>query len=151
MSIPAEKITYLHELIRKVNQYLNPGGSLEDYEYLYNKDLKDRLYGKNPKCFLKIKGIGRDTSDYLVPICNRAGIVDPQILSISIKAIKKIMTDEVGEYDINTLTQILTRLQRMHSTYSQDIPKPPDAAGRKANVSRMFNNISKMLDVYKGN
>jgi hypothetical protein len=145
-----QKLAYMQELIRKANQYLDPQG-VEDYEYLYRKDLRDRLYGKYPKCFLKIHGIGRDLSPYLLPICNRSGIVDPNVISIAIKTVKKFMDEDEANVDVNSLTKILTNLQRMHSVYSKDIPKPPEAAGYKGNATKMMNKITSYLDVFKGN
>ena len=58
MSIPEKDFMYLEELIRKVDGYLAPEPA-DDIEYLYSKDLRDRLYGQNPKCFIKIKGVSR--------------------------------------------------------------------------------------------
>jgi hypothetical protein len=58
-NIPEKDFMYLEELIRKVDDYLMPQPS-DRLDYLYSKDLRDRLYGQNPKCFLKIKGVGRE-------------------------------------------------------------------------------------------
>ncbi len=145
-----EKLAYMQELIRKANQYLDPQG-VEDYEYLYKKDLRDRLYGQYPKCFIKIHGIGRDLSPYLLPICNRSGIIDPNVLTISIKTIKKFMEAGEANSDVNALTKILSNLERMHSVYSKEIPKPPTTAAYKGNATKMMNKITRYLDAYKGN
>jgi hypothetical protein len=145
-----QRLMYMQELIRKANEYLDPQG-VEDYEYLYRKDVRDRLYGQFPKCFVKIKGIGREFGEYLLPICNRAGIVDPKVITISIKTVKKFMDSDDGTSDVNELVKVLNNLDRMYSTYSKEIPKPPEPAAQKANVTKMFNKISKYLDVYKGN
>jgi len=148
MSIPEKDFMYLEELIRKVDGYLMPPPE-DDIEYLYSKDLRDRLYGKHPKCFIKIKGIGRDIST-LLPICNRHGHKDPKVIDIARQVVRKLMSDKSDEFDINGLTSILNKLDRLYNVYSKDIPKPPEAAGRKANVTRMMNRIKKHLDVYKG-
>lgn len=148
MSIPEKDFMYLEELIRKVDGYLMPEPK-DDLEYLYSKDLRDRLYGKNPACFIKIKGIGRDIST-LLPICNRHGHKDPKVIDIARQVLQRIMNDKSGEYDSNDLVVVLNKLDRLYNTYSKDIPKPPEAAGRKANVTRMMNRIKKHLDVYKG-
>ena len=89
--------------------------------------------------------VGRDSSTYMLPVCNRAGIADPKVIGISIKVIQKLMSDSSGMYDVNDLKSILTKLERKHSVYSKDIPKPPNQAGRKALVTRMFNNVKNHL------
>ena len=147
-TIPEQDYMYLEELIRKVDGYLMPKPE-DDLEYLYSKDLRDRLYGKNPKCFIKIKGIGREFPT-LMPICNRHGHKDPKVISMTRNVLQRLMNDKAGLFDGNEMVEMLGKLDRLHNTYSKDIPKPPEAAGRKANVTRMMNNIKKHLDVYKG-
>lgn len=147
-TIPEQDYMYLEELIRKVDGYLMPYPE-DDLEYLYSKDLRDRLYGKNPKCFIKIKGIGREFPT-LLPICNRHGHKDPKVIGMTRNVLQKLMRDKAGLFDGNEMLELLGKLDRMHNVYSKDIPKPPEAAGRKANVTRMMNRIKKHLDVYKG-
>ncbi len=147
-TIQEQDYMYLEELIRKVDGYLMPKPE-DDLEYLYSKDLRDRLYGKNPKCFIKIKGIGREFPT-LMPICNRHGHKDPKVISMTRNVLQRLMNDKAGLFDGNEMVEMLGKLDRLHNTYSKDIPKPPEAAGRKANVTRMMNNIKKHLDVYKG-
>ena len=147
-TIPEQDYMYLEELIRKVDGYLMPYPE-DDLEYLYSKDLRDRLYGKNPKCFIKIKGIGREFPT-LLPICNRHGHKDPKVIAMTRNVLQKLMRDKAGLFDGNEMLELLGKLDRMHNVYSKDIPKPPEAAGRKANVTRMMNRIKKHLDVYKG-
>ena len=81
------------------------------------------------------------TSPYLLPLCNRAGIIDPVVIKISYTAVGKLLSDQTGTYDVNELQGILDKLDRMKSRYDKQIPKPPQAAARKAVVTRMFNNI----------
>ena len=147
-TIPEKDFDYLEELIRKVDGYLMPQPA-DDLEYLYSKDLRDRLYGKNPKCFIKIKGIGREFPT-LLPLCNRHGHKDAKVIDVSRRVVKKIMADKTGMFDGNETLELLGKLDRMFNVYSKDVPKPPEAAGRKANVTRMMNRIKKHLDVYKG-
>ena len=147
-TIPEKDFMYLEELIRKVDGYLSPEPE-DDLEYLYSKDLRDRLYGKNPKCFIKIKGIGREFPT-LLPICNRHGHKDAKVINMTRAVLKRLMSDKAGEFEGNEMLELLGKLDRLHNTYSKEIPKPPEAAGRKANVTRMMNRIKKHLDVYKG-
>jgi len=143
-----EEFKQLSELIRKANALVNPEDSLS---YLLKKDMRDRLYGDKPKCFLKLLPIGRDTSPYLIPICNRAGIEDPKVVGVSLKVIQKIMSDQSGKFDVNTLQSILNQLQHRHNTLIKTVPKPATAAARKAKVTRMFKNIKQYLDINKTN
>ena len=149
MAIPEKDFMYLEELIRKVDGYLLPQQAGDDMEYLYSKDLRDSLYGSKPKCFIKIKGIGREFPT-LLPICNRHGHKDPKVIAITKNILQKLMNDKAGMFDSNEMVAILNKLDRLHNVYSKDIPKPPEAAGRKANVTRMMNRIKQHLDVYKG-
>jgi hypothetical protein len=141
-----EEFKQLSELIRKANDLVNPENSLS---YLMKKDMRDRLYGDKPKCFLKLLPIGRDTSPYLLPICNRAGIEDPKVISISLKIVQKFMDDPSGKFDVNTLQSVLNQLNHRHSTLVKTVPKPASAAARKAKVTRMFKNIKSYLDINK--
>jgi len=133
----------LEELIRTASDHLLT--KEEKINYIINPELRDRLYGKFPECFISLKRMGRDTSAYLLPICNRAGIIDPQVIGISHKVVGKMLSDPTGSFDINDLQRILDKLTRLKATYDKQIPKPPQQAGRKAVVTRMFNNIKNHL------
>jgi hypothetical protein len=145
MSEKQEKqdLQHLEELIRTASNHLLT--KEEKVGYLMNPDLKNQLYGKFPECFISLKRMGRDTSAYLLPLCNRAGIIDPEVIKISYAAVGKLLSDPSGMYDVNDLNSILAKLDRMKSRYSKDVPKPPQQAGRKAVVTRMFRNIKTHL------
>ena len=139
-------IKHLTELIRRANELINPEGSLE---YLTNKDIRDRLYGTHPKCFLKLLPIGRDTSPYLLPLCNRGGFEDPKVIEVAIKLIQKIMVDKAGMFDPNDIQKVLNQLNHRNSVLSKNIPKPASAAAQKAKVTRMFQHMKQYLDMIK--
>ena len=142
--MPEDKgLQHLEELIRTASNHLLT--KEEKVGYLMNPDLKNQLYGKFPECFISLKRMGRDTSAYLLPLCNRAGILDPEVIKISYAAVGKLLSDPSGMYDVNDLQQILAKLDRMKSRYDKDIPKPPKPAARKAIVTRMFKNIKNHL------
>ena len=141
-----EELKVLSELIRKADELINPEESLA---YLVHKDMRDRLYGMKPACFMKLQPIGRDTSAYLFPICNRHGMEDPKVINLSIKMLQKIMTDSAGRFDNNDIQKMLSKLQHRHDTFVKQIPKPASQAARKAHVSKMFNNIRKYLTLSK--
>jgi len=139
-----EELKVLSELIRKANELINPEESLA---YLIHKDTRDRLYGKKPACFMKLRPIGRDTSAYLFPICNRNGIEDPKVIKLSIMMLQKAMTD--SRFDPNEIQSMLNKMQHRYDTFIQRVPKPASAAARKAKITRMFNNIKQYLTLTK--
>ena len=140
-----ERLQELGELIRNVAQNLEPHDTLKA---LNQKDLRDRLRGKYPKCFLSVKSIGGQDPDFF-PVCNTAGMVDPRAIELSLRTVTKLMADDSGSYDSNDLTVLLSKLERMKSVYSKTIPKPPNQAGRKAVVTRMMNNVKDHLKVVR--
>jgi len=119
----------------------------EKLDYVTDEKIKQRLFVKNPECFISIKRLGRDTSPYLLPLCNRAHIIDHRVIKMSHKLIQKLLDDDKGLYDINDLQTILSKLTRLKSTYDKTIPKPPQQASRKALVTKMFNNIKGHLQI----
>jgi len=137
----------LEELIRTASNHLLT--KEEKIAYIMNPELKNRLYGKFPECFISLKRMGRDTSTYLLPLCNRAAVMDPQVIAISYKVVEKLLGDPSGSFDVNELQSIFDKLTRLKATYDKTIPKPPQQAGRKAVVTRMFNNIKNHLNVVK--
>lgn len=141
-----EDIECLSELIRKANDLINPEDSIA---YLMKKDLRDRLYGEKPKCFLKLMPIGRDISPYLIPLCNRSGFEDPKVIDIAIKMIQKLMLDKAGMFDNNDIQKILNKLNHRKNVLAKTIPKPMSMGAKKAKVTRMFKNIKGHLDMIK--
>lgn len=140
-NIVKEQLSVLDELIRSVAKNLEPHDTLKA---LQHKQLRDRLRGKHPECFVCVKQLGGQTPDFF-PVCNTAGMVDARAIEMSIRAIDKLMNDDSGSYDSNDLTKMLTKLHRMKDVYSKTVPKPPNMAGRKAMVTRMMNNVKDHL------
>lgn len=138
-----KELQNLEELIRLASQNLLT--KKDKLLYITRPELRDKLYGKFPECFISLKRMGRDTTPYLLPICNRAGMIDPDVIEISVKVIQRLLADPTGMYDINQLQTILDKLDRMKARYKKTVPKPPRQAGRKAVVTRMFNNIKNHL------
>lgn len=138
-----KRFEHIEELIRTASNHLLTQD--ERVGYIINPELRKRLYGKFPECFICLKRLGRDTSDYLLPLCNRAGIIDPDVISISYKMVGKLLGDESGNYDVNQLNSTLDKLDRMKARYKQSVPKPARAAARKAGVTRMFKNVKDHL------
>jgi len=133
-----EEFDILEELLRQAYNLIQPE---DDFSYLYKKDMKERLYGKYPKCFLKIMPIGRNTEVYLLPLCNRAGIEDPKVINISLKVVKRLIDNNVGKFDINSLQGILNSLQHRYNVLSKTVPKPATTAAKKAQVTKILKRI----------
>ena len=134
---------YIDELIRKVtNHLLTP---YERFDYVTVPQLKRRLFLAKPECFISLKRIGRDTSDYLLPICNRAGIVDPAMVNVSYKLIQRLMSVNDGTFSSEDLQKVLTKLQYLRNRYTKDIVRPMQQAARKGLITRLFKNIKSYL------
>ena len=146
MSDKNKKKKQVTELKRTAHDLINPEDSLS---YLLKKDVRDRLYGEKPKCFLKLLPIGRDTSPYLLPICNRAGIEDPKVIAMSLRLVQRLMDDPDGKFDTNALQGVLNQLNHRNNVLSKTVPKPATTAAKKAKVTRMFKKIKSYLDINK--
>lgn len=134
---------YINELVRKVaNHLMTPHERFAD---IANRQFRQKLFLTNPECFISLKQIGRDTSDYLLPICNRAGIVDPVMINISYKLVQRLSDKNSGMFNSEDLQKTLARLQYLKSRYGKDIAKPMNQAARKGLVTKLFKNIRTYL------
>jgi len=143
MSDNKKDFTKLTELLRKVNDVLSPYTYKDTLAALQRKDLRDRLYGKFPKCFLVIKG-NPEVNNYFFSICNRLGMIDPKIISFSMKYAERLL-QEPG-IDAGQVEVILAKLKRLHSKYSKEVPKPANVAAKKAIISKMVDKFKNYLD-----
>jgi len=147
-----EGVSQMNELMRRIISVLIPE---EDFDHINDTELKKRLYGRFPKCFISLRrkedggAMGRSLEPYLLPICNRYGIVDPKIIKLSMNFVKKLMSNHENEYEINDLQKVLNSLQYTHSRYGTTEPHPPSYAGKKAFVTRVFGNIRKHLNAIR--
>lgn len=143
-----ENIEKLEELIRTASQHI-PGGdeiNPDDIGELVKKDVRDRLYGKNPNCFVSLKRMGREP--FFLPICNRKAIVDPAAIKISMGVVEKMMSKEHSG-DANELQTVLDKLTRLKQRYSSQTSSPPKAAARKAMVTKLMNKMGRYIKVIK--
>ena len=132
----------LTELLRKASKLLYPFTEQEDMAYMQKKDIRDRLYGKFPKCFLAIKGKGRDIP--FLPICNRMGMMDPKMIAFSKRLATKMQ--ESGKFDSENLTEVMGNLDRLYSKYTKEPIKPTVEAAKKGLQTRLFKNIKKYIE-----
>jgi hypothetical protein len=143
-----EHIEKLEELIRTASQHIQsePEYSEDDIGALIKKDVRDRLLGKHPECFVSLKRMGREP--FFLPICNRKAIVDPRSIKISMGVIQKMMAGK-SSGDVNELQSVFDKLQKMAKRYGAEIPKPPKAAARKAVVTKLMNKMGRYIQVIK--
>ena len=138
-----EHIENLEELIRTASAHIPHE---DDIGALIKKDVRDRLYSKNPECFICLKRMGREP--FYLPICNRKAIVDPKAINISIGVVKKLMGNQ-SSGDPNELSSILDKLTRMKKRYEGEVPKPPKASARKAMVTKLMNKMGAYINVIR--
>jgi hypothetical protein len=143
-----EHIEKLEELIRTASKHLPSEAEYteDDIGALIKKDVRDRLYGKHPECFVSLKRMGREP--FFLPICNRKAIVDPKAIKISMSVVQRMMASK-GSGDVNELQSVFDKLQKMANRYGADIPKPPKAAARKAVVTKLMNKMGRYIQVIK--
>ena len=140
-----EKFSRVEELLRKANALINPITTSKELQWLQNKDSRNKLFELYPKCFLKMN-IGQ--KHLVLPVCNRSGMIDPSIVSFSIKLANKY----ANKPDVNQeeLVVVLKKLEMLYKKFSNDIPKPADMAERKGRVTKLLNNIKDYLKPIRG-
>lgn len=137
-----KKFEQLTELLRRAGELLYPFSEQEDIAHFQKKDIRDRLYGKYPKCFLAIKGKGREIPFF--PICNRMGMHDPKLMAFSKKLVTRMR--ETGKFDDENLAEVERKLDMLYSKYTKDTIKPSVEAAKKGLQTKLFNNIKKYLE-----
>lgn len=134
-----EHIQNLEELIRAASKHIQHS---DDIGALLKKDVRDRLKGTNPECFVSLKQLGREP--FFLPICNRKAIVDPKAINISMGVIQQLMANQ-SSGDVNELQSVFDKLARMEKRYDKEIPMPPKAASRKAMVTKLMNKMGNYI------
>jgi len=143
-----ESIEKLEELIRTASQHIPAEKEMdeEDIGQLIKKDVRDRLYGKNPECFVSLKRIGREP--FFLPICNRRAVVDPKAINISMKVVQRMM-DGDSSGDVNELQNVFDKLTRLKTRYEKPAATSAKAASRKAMVTKLMNKMGRYIKVIK--
>jgi len=75
-----------------------------------------RFYGEHPECFQRLKKVGADTSMYILPICNRAGLQDKNVMDFSIKVVRSLIANKEDGFDVNELNNTLNIIQHQKNT-----------------------------------
>jgi len=144
MDIQEKELQHLSELIRRVSNLLSPDTYLDNVSDIINKQVRDRLIGVYPKCFLKAKNVwGRELP--IMPICNRRGIEDPSMIAFSLK-VANAMKDSPN-IDQDHLGSTIVKLTRLQNKFSKSIPKPDEMAAKKALTTRLMTKVKDYLSL----
>jgi len=142
-----EDFQNLEEFIQKVNDIVTPFSFRDELKAVMDKETRKRMSEKHPKCFLPVRMGNKD--NMILPVCNRNGSTDKNMIAFAMKLANRLSGRE--DVDRGMLEVSMKKLQRMHNTYSKDIPKPPERAAQKANITKSFSKMKKYLDNIKGN
>lgn len=137
-----EDMQILEELIRKAYSLISPLSIHQNLQWIMNKDARDNLFEKYPKCFLTLRKKGRDIPFF--PICNRSGISDPDIIKFSMKLANRLKNRP--EIEGEQIDAILVKLQNLDSKFSKEIPKPGNMVAKKALATKLMSKIRTYLD-----
>jgi len=131
-----KELIQLEELVRKAQSLIHPIGYEDTLKDLMTKPATDVFKGDYTKCVIPWK-IGAQRVD--LPICNRYGMVDPQVIKFAKKMVKKMRS--VDEYDEDAANIIIGKLDRIAKRYIGTIPKPPNTSAKNGAMTRYTNRI----------
>lgn len=136
----------IQEFIQKVSDIVSPISFRDELKRVIDPNVRKHLCEKYPKCFLPVRIGNRDA--FIMPICNRNGATDKNMIAFSLKLANRLLDRE--DVDRGMLQITIKRLNRMFNTYSKDIPTPPGAAAKKANVTKAMILLKKNLNALRG-
>ena len=142
--------SYLTELMRGLHTTISPQSHMDELNYFMNKNNRDSFRQRYPHCFEALKYIdGRE--DNMLPICNRSGSIDPQIINLTILMIKKFKDEENenDKIDINHLDLIIDKLTKLENKHSKSVVKPMSMAYRKGRATKDMNHVKKYLEAIR--
>lgn len=143
MKLLEEDFEHLSELIRQVYDILSPNDE-DDLSWLYQKHIRDKLYGDRPDCFIPLKSPDGNSTLPFFCICNRSGIHDARIIKVSLGVVQKMI--EKGVYDNTELNKIRIRLQSLHTRYDKQVPSSYPSSTIKGMETKKFNRIKQYVD-----
>lgn len=139
-----EDLERIAELIRKADSLISPITYHDKMKWLLTKDARQQLFERNPKCIFPLK-MGREVPFF--PVCNRQGMVDPDIISFSLKLANRMVGKEA--VDQEHLYAVIAKLEASRKKYEKDIPKPVDMAARKGLVTKMMSKVKRYIEPLK--
>jgi len=135
------RVEKLQELVRKMNSLISPMSYHDTLKDLRTKPAGEVFKGNATKCIIPWK---KGAQLVQIPICNRMGMIDPQMIEFGKKMVNKMRSvspqDDSGGADI-----IIAKLDKLHKKYSKDIPKPSDRAAQHGQVTKFTNKILKNI------
>lgn len=137
-----EAFQKLDELLQTVNHIVTPFSFRDELESVMDPETRKRLYEKNPRCFLPIRMGNKDIP--FLPICNRNGATDKDMIAFSMKLANKLLGRE--NVDRGMLEITLKKLNRLNTTYSKEIPTPANMAAQKALATKAMILLKQNLD-----
>lgn len=137
-----EDFQQLDEFIQSVTDIITPISFRDELRAVMDKETRHRMCERYPKCFLPVRMGNRDVP--FLPICNRNGATNKHMIAFSMKLANRLLDRK--DVDRGMLEITLKKLGRLNTSYSKEIPTPPDVAARKANVTKALNMLKKELD-----
>jgi len=135
-------LNYLQELVRKMGSLISP----MSYEYtlkdLKTSDAKEVFKGDFTKCVIPWK-LGSQVMH--LPVCNRHGMVDPQMIQFSKKLVKKLRS--VGPQHDSGAEIIIAKLDKINGRLNREIPAHQSTSVKNGQVTRFTN---KLINNIKG-
>jgi len=135
MADPKELVK-LTELIRNAHSLIYPIGYEDTLKDLMVKPATQVFKGDYTKCVIPWK-LGAQMIQ--LPVCNRYGMVDPQMIKLSIATVKKLATH--NEFENSGGNVILGKLDRIAKRFIKTIPNPPSTSAKNGAVTRYMNRI----------
>ena len=142
-----KKIQYLDELLRIAANEINYSPNYtNEIKTLSNKNYKDNQYKTYPKCYIKLK-YKNGTDEPFFPLCNTLGVIDPKIISFSLKLSKRIKEkNNDSKIDFDELENVIKRLESLLKRFSKEQPVSFEMAAKKGNITKRINFIKKYTD-----
>lgn len=140
-----ESFQLLDELLQSVNDIVTPFSFRDELQAVLDPETRLRMREKYPKCFLPVRMGNKDIP--FLPICNRNGATDRNMIAFSMKLANRLLDRE--DVDRGMIEITLKKLNRLNSSYSKDIPTPPERAVQKAKVTKAMTLLKKNLDAIR--
>jgi hypothetical protein len=140
--------SYLSELVRTAHQILSPQSHIDELNYFMDKNNRDSFKQRYPNCFHALKYID-DREDHLLPLCNRSGSFDANMIRTTIVFVKKFRDEEQDQIDVGHLDDVLLKLSKLEDKYKRENVKTGTMAYRKGFVTKNINHIKKYLEAIR--
>jgi len=140
-----KEMVHIQELVRKMHSLISPMSYHDTLKDLRTKPATDVFKGNHTKCVLPWK-VG--AQQVHLPICNRFGMVDPQMIAFSKKVVNRLRSVSPQYEEGSNI--IIVKLDRLHNRYNKDVPTPPDRAAANGQVTKFKNRLLKKIKGHLG-